>query len=312
MSNLDKYIAQMKKKTEGLDELEKIRIVYLDLGNRFKFNEKFYNGNSEKKTDIYRESAFDESIEQGMYNGIIICKTSSKILEKVLNELGINATSEVANDDPDIKHPHVYNIVCLKDGRKIGLDLQLDLKNIQSHSRTRYFGRDTLDDKEIIQRAEIEKIDRKIGYISDENYYTDDYIEMLRYDSLMFDDFFEKISFVFENLELQTYPQMGYLERSWYHNKIFKQIFSQEEMRRIKQLECYVADKDGNKEYRNYIGIEHGFEPIFYRYNEREFKYDKISPEELVNDEKNGLHIVTSILGLKQINKKYSDTNIDK
>ncbi len=38
MSLLEKYVERIKQKTEGYSELEKIRYVYIDLGQKFSFD----------------------------------------------------------------------------------------------------------------------------------------------------------------------------------------------------------------------------------------------------------------------------------
>ena len=305
LSNLKKYINNVKELTKELNELETIRYIYLDLGKRFSFDKRFYAGNSSQKKASYQESGSFDAPEQSMNSGIIICKTSSRIFETILNHLGIKTNSYTVFGDPDKQHPHVYNICNLKDGRTLSFDLQQDLNNIQSHSRTKFFGLSPNQEDEMIPRFELEQLDKKLGYISEQEYYSDSFVDMLKYHANMMDDLYEKIDFVLQNLEIFENRYMEYPERNWYHQKLVGQIFLPKDLKKIKFMKCYYKLPSGERDYKNYIGIEKGETPIFYRYNEEEGKYDRLSYEELVEDEKNGLVIETGVYGLKQINKKY-------
>ena len=307
MSNLKNYINNVKELTKELNEIETIRYIYLDLGKRFSFDKRFYAGNSSQKKASYKESGTFEAPEESMTSGIIVCRTSSRILETILNHLGIKTHSYTVYGDPDKNHPHVYNICSLKDGRVLSFDLQQDLNNIQSRSRTKFFGLNPNQDCEMIPRFELEQIDKKLGYISDKEYYSDSFVEMLKYHANMFDDFYAKVDFVLQNLEIFENRFMEYPERNWYHQRIVGQIFLPKDLKKIKFMKCYYKGSSGERDYRNYVGIEKGEKPIFYRYNDEEGKYDQISYEELIQDEHNGLIIETGVYGLKQINKKYLD-----
>lgn len=309
MSNLQSYINEVKEKTKGLNEIETIRYIYLDLGKKFSFDKRFYSGNSSQKKISYTESGLPDAPEKGMASGIIICKTSSRILKEILNSLDIYTDTYTVYDDADKQHPHVYNICRLKDGRVISLDLQQDLNNIQSHSRTKFFGLNGSQTDEVLSRFEIEQIDKKLGYITPEKYYSDSYIDMLKYHADMFDDFYEKADFVLQNLEIFENKYMEFPERNWYHKRLLEKVFPSDEYRKLIFMKCYTKDASGQKEYKNYIGIERGAEPIFYRYNEDEAKYDRITPEELIQDEENGLVVDTGIYGLKQIRKRYLESH---
>ena len=49
MSLLEKYVERIKQKTEEYSELEKIRYVYIDLGQKFSFDLDFSFGNTKTK-----------------------------------------------------------------------------------------------------------------------------------------------------------------------------------------------------------------------------------------------------------------------
>lgn len=140
MSNLDDYIEKTKKyiKENNLTETEIIRYVYLDLGKRFSFNLDFNFGKAKDRVQIYRKNnrSFYE-LNECMENNTIICRSVAYILEYILDKLGINIISSELDDNKS--YPHVHNIVDTTDYGRFVIDLQRDLGNIQSHSRTRFF-----------------------------------------------------------------------------------------------------------------------------------------------------------------------------
>lgn len=108
MSALEEYIEKAKNNTKNLTEIEKIRYVYLDLGKRLSFDLNFSFGNSKNKEKIYKKSGTKKAWDEGLNDNIIICKSLSYIIEKILLELGINIKT-VFDTDGYTKYPHVYN-----------------------------------------------------------------------------------------------------------------------------------------------------------------------------------------------------------
>lgn len=258
MSNLDNYINKVKSyvdKRGDMNEMDIIRYVYLDLGKRFSFNLKFAFGGINKRRKIYEKNKKLDKLNKSMETNTIICESSSLILEHILKEFGVDIKAVKVPNDYRVC-AHMYNIVKPKDGEEYIIDLQQDLENIQAHACTKAFGLSTKEkSKEIIRRFELEQIDKKIGYISEDNYYSDDYIYLLKSDIGDFSKLQDKLKFVLENIEIYENPDMKYAERTWHHENILKSLFSKEEMRRIQRIDCYrkIGKK---KEYENCICID--------------------------------------------------------
>ena len=220
MSNLEKYIEQVREyqtQHSGISETELIRYVYLDLGKRFSFNVNFLPfGNSKKQQNLYKYHSRNlVDLEECMETNIVICKSVSYILEYILRAVGVNIKTVIDPNDLR-KCPHMYNIITPKDGEPYIVDLQEDMYNIQSHSFTRNFGLSVKDGKTyIISRFEQEQMDRKNGYITEGNYYSDDYLYLLKYDADFIEDFDEKIKFILENIDIYDNPNMKYTDRQW-------------------------------------------------------------------------------------------------
>lgn len=227
MSNLENYIEGVRKycKENYLNELEKIRYVYIDLGRKYYFNLDFAFGNTKTRKQIYRRSKNMNSIDKSVYTGEIICTTLSEIYKKIMNDLGVDVKVE-SEDMSFSRCPHVYNVVTDRSGIRYIVDLQRDLENIQSRAVTKAFGLSLDDKKEIFSRFELERIDRKIGYIDNENYYSNDYLFLLKYDINFIDDFDMKAKHVIENIEINDNKKMKYAERKWHYENILEELFT--------------------------------------------------------------------------------------
>lgn len=311
MSNLEKYIEQVKKyqkENPNISETELIRYVYLDLGKRFSFNENFLPfGNSKKQQNLYKyHSRNFEDLEECMEKNTVICKSVSYILEYILKTLGIDIKTVV--DPCDMrKCPHMYNIITPKQGKPYIVDLQSDMYNIQSHSFTKNFGLSVIDGKSyIISRFEQEQIDRKIGYIDNENYYSDDYLYLLKYDADLIEDFDEKVKFILENIDIYNNPNMKYTDRQWHHKAILEEFFSSKEFNysnssgKIRMIDCY-KDIKNERYYVNCISVQTKDGTQIYVYNKKEYRYCQMDLMDFAKAVHNGLVVYNcNVPGLKR------------
>ena len=306
MSNLEKYVERVKEyiSKRNMTEDEIVRYVYLDLGSRFSFDVKFLLGNSSQKREIYASGKSIDGIDSAMETNTITCLSCANILTYIFKALGINAESMVLEDDCR-KYQHVYNVVRPKYGKPYTIDLQDDIENIQSHSATECFGL-SLNQHEppIISRFELEQIDKKLGYIDEEHYYSDDYLYLLKFDIGDFENLQDKVQFVLENIDIYENPNMKYAERYWYHKKIIKKLFSPKELNKINMIDCYEMDSNGQKNYKNCITVSTNNSSDIYMYDNEKCKYVKISIEEFAKRTKNGLVNIQNIMGLKQVLKQ--------
>ena len=310
MSNLEQYIQNLEKYVDehDLSELEIIRYVYMDLGNRFSFNLKYAFGNSKTRQDIYKASKVPSVIEETMETGESLCTTFSLILTKILKSRGIQISSKV---DPHNmrKCPHMYNIVTLQDGTTFRVDLQEDLENIQSHSFTKNFGLPIDNESgKGLPRKQIEEIDRKLGFVSDEKYYSDEYIYLLKQYMSFFPQLSEKVQFALENLEPYDNPEMKYAELRWHHEKLFKELFSDSELHRMKQIDCY-RDIDGEREYTPGVVVTFPRSTDIYLYSAETCSYHKMTLQEFAEKINSGLSCKQKITGLNAELRKLKETD---
>lgn len=302
MSNLTEYIEKVKEyisQKGDMTETEIIRHVYIDLGKRFSFNHNFKPfGNSKKNQKLYNEhSSSLADLEECMETNIVICKSVAYILEHILKELGVNITTVVDPCDPRKRCKHMYNIITPKKGKPYIVDIQEDMYNIQSHSFTKNFGLSVTGDKSyVISRFEQEQMDRKSGYIDNENYYSDDYLYLLKYYADLIEDFDEKARFILENIDIYDNPNMGYTDRQWHHKTILEEFFNSKEFNyesgtsKIRMIDCY-KDINDKRHYVNCVAVQTKNGTEMYIYNKKDYRYCQMDLMNFARAVKNGLVI---------------------
>lgn len=314
MGYLDEYILEVKKYIAihpDITELELIRYVYLTLGERLSFNEKFLPfGNSKTRQNMYKyHSRNKKDLDECLKNKKAICKSIAYILEYVLKNLGVNIITVVDEDDTR-KCPHVYNIIRQKNAIIYVADLQEDIYNIQSRYFTKNFGIDSIKEMNlVIQKGKLEQIDRKIGYVTKDDYYADEYLYLMHSVVDSIPDFNKKVQFILENIDVYSLENMGYTDIEWHHKNILESFFSQKEFDyqestgKIRMIDCY-KDINGIRKYILCLSVQKEHEMEFYLYNKEKAKYCKIDINHFARAVKDGLIIHNcSVSGLNKILK---------
>ena len=182
--------------------------------------------------------------------------------------------------------------------------MQEDIENIQTYSFTPGFGASPYIGKPpVLKRFDIEKMDKKLGYIDDENYYSDDYMYLLKSDLDYFTNFEEKVDFVLENIDAHENKDIKYAERKWHHDKILKKLFSHKERNKIKIIDCY-KQIENERIYKNCIAIELHERTAIYMYSEDQNKYCKMSIYDFAREVQNGLVNMEGVKGLRRALKE--------
>ena len=226
---MDQYVEEVKEylnSNPGLTEDEIVMYVYLDLASRLRFDADFFFGGNKRKSEIYRKASIITELNKCFDNHKIICKSSAYIFEYILKKLGINVVT-INEGNPLIKYEHVVNIVISADGKKsYQVDLQNDLTNIHYHCFTSNFGKNIYNDKEyIISPLRQKQMHQKLGYISDENPYLDDYVSQFRMYMPSDLSLAEQVNLVLTNIEPYPFLNVSYWERRWKHEQMLKEIF---------------------------------------------------------------------------------------
>ncbi len=185
--------------TKDLKDIERVKSLYLKLGEIFAYNvEYFYTKETEK---IYEKDLTIKSIQTSNYQNKInvVCKQIAQILVEAINKMAKkekkNMTAKLIGYEEGKKN-HVITLLTLENSNYY-LDLYKDLYRIQKGMRTKYFApEEEILAREInnyypiksefdgvkcqnISKEENEKIDKKIGYLK-YGIYTEDVIEMLK------------------------------------------------------------------------------------------------------------------------------------
>jgi len=166
---------------KGLDELEKARYIYITLGKQRSYDEEYWFANSKIKQKIFKTKystkiEFDKLIQ----NKKDVCTSISKIYSGILNQVGIE--NNIKQDE--LSDNHIYVVLNIE-GKSIIADLQRDLSNIQANKKTAYFGTKVYNSEydnnyDKIDEKELEKVDRKIEYISVKKEYLNEDIYYLK------------------------------------------------------------------------------------------------------------------------------------
>ncbi len=144
--------------------ISKARYLYLELGKRSFYDTryKYYMFGEEESMLEYSQKTYTNP-------NIIICKTLTQQYSKLLTLSGIK--NNLATEE---NGAHYFVVFYDENDCKHIADLTNDLKNIQFRCKTQYFGSDTISEQELKEE------DLKLGYISKERGYSDDYWYIVR------------------------------------------------------------------------------------------------------------------------------------
>lgn len=298
MNELNKLINHFKEQKNNLSELELVRYVYIYLGKILSFDINFLFGNTELRKQIYRKCSKDEKeLNKNLENQQAICKSIAYLIEYILNKLDIKVES-ITDYYENVPYPHLSNIVFLKNGLSFPIDLQHDLENIQTNYRTSHFG-DNISD-EIL-----EQIDYKIGYIKEEQNYTEEYLYMLELALTPNLPLPQKIKFILDNIDVYCdISNMKYSERKNYYYNFIQKFIDKKEKNKLHFIDCYKMTI-GLKEYQFCVIIDiPNNDNIVYIYSNQLQKFQEYNLEDITNLLKQGYVFLGNIPGIKKYNQK--------
>lgn len=292
---IDEYIEKIKEHTRYYTDIEKLRYVYLNLGKIMSFNIEFAYGTEREKIRIYNNCINDiKELNKSFEDGIVICKSLAYILKYILNKLNIKTEINIYYQE-NIPYKHVNNIVTI-DGEKYIIDLQQDLENIHIHSTTDFFMVDTFE-YPVISKNQLKKIDEKIGYVSDDNPYIEEYLYIIRKklnNSLKLDEKVEVIlSELINHIDFST---IRYYELKKAYQSLLLNLLEPKERIYIKFIDGYKMGIQ--KEYNLFIFVNNN---IYMCDNN---KFNKITLYDTSLLVKNGYVLLGDIPLLKKILKK--------
>lgn len=142
---------------EDLTEIEKVRWMYIKLGQLFSYDYRVAGDVEIGKKEI--------DFESGYISNYQTCRQICDIVNKVFSLIGIRSKTVIRKQDYLYELKHVANEVELESGEKYILDLTLDLHLIQSGCQTRNFGFSSEYECDIISESKLESIDEYLNLI---------------------------------------------------------------------------------------------------------------------------------------------------
>lgn len=298
-------IKQIKKEMpDDLTPIEKVRYIYLKLGNIFSYNRDFLNITNYKiLEDIYNDYITISMIEEGNYQNKITatCKQHAEITSEVINSINEKLDARTIGY-VEGEQNHIEVIVTIEEKRYC-LDISKDLYKIPKGLKTKGFARESkaVDGSkcDVLPEEELKKIDEKIGYCK-YSMYTDDIIQLLKKEMEQeknwekYSDgkpkssaFHYKLDFIFKHLknnELEQ-DQMGVWETHKYYKMLYYRLLTKEE---IEQNKLRVLEIILNKEKSILYEIQMKQGNLYYIYSHEEKTFIETTEAEIIRLQENG------------------------
>ena len=267
------------------------------------FDLRYTFGNRKQKETIYNAKLNPEKMEELFQKRTVICKSLAILLKRVLNEFGVKV--EIAKDTNYRHNKHVFNIVYFSDFNTFAkVDLEEDLEFIQTRSRTHFFGITDIYNpfakQDLIPEEQLKQMDKTTAEYIPWGFYFDSMLRILKLGTKDM-PVEEKLRNVLDNLDVYVADRnLGYRERIYYHNRMLNEVFSEKEMKKIHQINCYKI-RQGEKHFVSCVVLERPkAESAVYLYSERKGKYQEISMAKLAKEVINGLVLLEGVQGLKR------------
>lgn len=279
---------------EGLTELEQVKKIYIELGKTKSFDIKYYYGDKQTRKKIYRlsQQARDNS-DRIAEQRDIVCLSLAYLYKDILREFGVKA--EVYQEEVDEEYNHAYNVIYLKDGRIIVADLQRDLHNIQTKSRTKRFGEIPssavgLNLTEISEEENTE-LDKKIGYIDSEKDYKEEYIKQVEQEveGMGAENMLEYILNSPKIYEIQK--GIGFVEMKAYYKSVLSQIAGKYLGKTIYLINCFKKRDDGERDYTLCMYSHEKDRIRSYLFSAKASRFIEVQLQDLARLEEKGLQI---------------------
>ena len=244
---VDKLIAQIPN---GLSDIEKARYVYLNLGKLLCYDEKYWYGNSEIKSRIFRKYMSTTpkfSQIQPDKKKKAICVSISKLYSSVLKKIGIKSGQQ-----QELDHTCSYLFI---DNKLYYADLNNDLKFIQLDLPTKHF---FINGNNVLSKDDLQKIDQKLGYFYTGVKSFKDVIDLIRSKIKIMDNLGSKLQCIFDlGSTIHGVKNLEIIERNLTYKYLLENTLPIKELNRVNSLQLYETQLDeGHRKNRtNYQTI---------------------------------------------------------
>lgn len=283
-------------------ELETALYVYIELAKRKNFDVRYWWGNEKQIKKVAAETKADSmNLDRAANKKVLTCVSLASLYSEILSNFGIKSIISVDEGEEARRNknviPHRNVVIQTKTGKSYNTDLQRDLYRVHSHMSLQHFAQnDDGGDKEVISQETLNKFLMDIGYIQNENDYSDNIIEDI---SKIVDSNNLKMSLksVLEDERISTIQKdAGIVEASSYYSSILNLLFSKEKLGNtpyeILKFPCKRKNEQtGEYDYTFCIyGIDHHTqEADIYLYSPKKSRMISCDIETISKLEKQGL-----------------------
>lgn len=259
----------LKMMPAGLSKTEQARFLYIELGKRSYFNTLFKYMSDYEQYEYFNGSSSFKS------PNIVICNHLSNQYNYLLQHASIKTRIEQTNFDEFLRIYHPIVFFEDDNGVEHKTDLIYDLSRIQTGSKTAHFAKESITDKDL------EDIDLKINYLSQNRFYKDHFWQILKKNIDIFSlPLTDKIHILIEYAnKLIDFSKLGPNEQANTFNFLINRIISSDNIK----LDRVLSKDKTREEY--YISC---FEPSVYENISRStiyYLYDYDSSKYMLTDE---------------------------
>lgn len=294
---------------EGLSELEIAAVIEKQIADNVVFDEGYLWSDHETRKKIYKLAKQEAQKPKEEIKRKIICINMAELYVYVARQFGLDAEfqrttvkerkideteiggSEIFDKISEHKLDHVCPILNLKDGKRIKVDIQSDLKNLQTRSKPIDFGQD--DDRQMLSTLsdeEITSIFKKVYRLQDGETFTDEYIANLT-NELNREQLepMEKIKRIMEDNRVQEeVKQLGITEVKEFYKDILGQVLGIpifgiyfRNCTRAHISTCSISDGKGKTKHSVFLYMQDFDNQICYIFSKKNRKMVSVTPEEL-------------------------------
>jgi len=277
--------------TEQEKQIKTALYIYIELGKKKCFDEKYYFGNVKTKNKIYQLAQREaKNVDEVANKRKIICVSLTNLYCGILKDFGITAIPSIPDNDR-----HIDTTIITRNNDRFKADLQLDLENIQTKSRLKHFKYDGSFEKgehEIITDQALTQMLIEVGYISKEQDYKNIKIEMLR-QRVKNKDAKRALEIIIKDKDIyKDNEEMDVIEINKFYRGMLKRVVPNYLDKKIFLFNCYKENKENEKDYTCCIfSRDNHNNPEIYLFSKKKRNFMEVDINKLIQLQEEGLVI---------------------
>lgn len=246
------YNKIIKKMPADLNDLEKARYIYIELGKLFTFDENYVLAPAKIQDKLYKmamEDKVDFNDLATKKHSKALCISISNAYSLLLNRVGIEARPY----QEDLRDPHLNTVINLG-GCSYFADLQRDLLYIQSKRKTHFFGNTFAYNNEYISDEQLAVVDSKIGYTYDGDIYLSENLPPLIEKVKGENTLSKKVDDILKvAMNAPGASEMDYFERSSLCKSFIRKVLSIGEVYKVKKKDLNIPNAKSSEKSENFL-----------------------------------------------------------